>query len=871
MMTPSNLKAANRSFVSGTDPNDYESASGLWFSDDFGPGDLSSMAPQVGPSNASATDSGFGLGGLVSAAAAPSTTSTGSAASSTATTTSTASGTAKAGTTATPSWIASLSDSVLKSDMSTAAVDGTISEAEMAKLFTDLGAELTTSKSTLSASQFADLKTIVADLGVGESVSSYVTYISSALVNGNAANAKWTGGAATSVALGNLAVGSTATQLSELDGKWLLGTDSPTSTVQMSGVRTFSVSYSAVSSPLFATSGPSMSDVNQGYLGDCYLLAPLAEIAKQDPSILQSMITSNGNNTYGVRFFVNGTAEYVTVNNALANGGTEFNSGTDIWASLVEKAYAEFQASGVVTGNTVNYGNSFSTIGNGGSPEYALEEITGATSITDFNASGSSWSDAIYNSSLRYQSGVAGLSTASVMATLVSDLAKGDDLVLTSLTNATDSAGRTTLVSSHAMSIYGFDSATGMLDVRNPWGTASGQYWDTTFEVSLTTLLADGDTISVDNVGASSAPSAPVLLAQTANQTETVGKAFSFAVAAGTFIDPNNSALTYSATLANGGALPSWLQFNAATDTFSGTPTAAGTTSVTVKATDSYGLSTSETFSFVAATPAAPVLAAQTANQTESVGKAFSFTVAAGTFRDPNSSALTYSATQASGTALPSWLQFNAATDTFSGTPTAAGVTSVTLKAVDTYGLSVSETFSFTAVAPSGPVLSNQTASQTWTIGQPVSFTLAANTFSDTKAMSYSAFQLLNTGDVLATGWLRFNSATDTFSGTVASNEHGTLHLGVTAMDSTGANVTDYFNVSFKNQQGVVVSAMANDNGSAAPANPALFGGVSPLQGTAPSLALVDSTGLGNSGLSSVALLNPNNQNNQPTLLVSQA
>ena len=64
------------------------------------------------------------------------------------------------------------------------------------------------------------------------------------------------------------------------------------------------------------------------------------------------MITNNGNNTYGVRFFVNGTAEYVTVNNDLADGGTEFNSATDIWASLIEKAYAQTQASGVITGNT---------------------------------------------------------------------------------------------------------------------------------------------------------------------------------------------------------------------------------------------------------------------------------------------------------------------------------------------------------------------------------------------------------------------------------------------------------------------------------------------------------------------------------------
>ncbi len=51
------------------------------------------------------------------------------------------------------------------------------------------------------------------------------------------------------------------------------------------------------------------------------------------------------------------------------------------------------------------------------------------------------------------------------------------------------------------MSIYGYDGPTGMLEIRNPWGSMKGQTWDTTFEVGLSTLLADGDSITVDNVG----------------------------------------------------------------------------------------------------------------------------------------------------------------------------------------------------------------------------------------------------------------------------------------------------------------------------------------------------------------------------------
>jgi len=407
---------------------------------------------------------------------------------------------------AAPSWISSLSDSVIKADMTAASASGSVSETAMARLFSDLGAELTTNKTTLSASQLGDLNKIAADLNIGETASPYVTYITNALIDGNAANASWTGGASSTTALGNLAVGCTATQVNELDGKWFLGTDLPSSSVTMSGASTFSVSYSAVTNPVFGAAGPSMNDVNQGYLGDCYLLASLAEVARQNPSLIQSMITNNGNNTYGVRFFFGGSAEYVTVNNALADGGTVFNGASNIWASLVEKAYAQLQSSGVITGNSINYGNSFSTIGNGGAPEYALEAITGASTITDYYASGSSWNKYVYADTFGIQSFNYGLGTASVLSTLVSAIAGGSDAVLCSRTNAIDSSGKITLVANHAMSIYGYDSNTGQLEIRNPWGTQSWQYWDTTFEVSLNTLLAAGDTISIDSMTAVPSP-----------------------------------------------------------------------------------------------------------------------------------------------------------------------------------------------------------------------------------------------------------------------------------------------------------------------------------------------------------------------------
>jgi hypothetical protein len=181
---------------------------------------------------------------------------------------------------------------------------------------------------------------------------------------------------------------------------------------------------------------------------------------------------------------------------------------------------------------------------------------------------------------------------------LIADLAAGNDLILSSRTNAYDGAGHLTLVSNHAMSIYRFDAATGMFQVRNPWGSTPGQTWDTTFEVSLSTLLAAGDTITVDAIGGSAPPNAaPVLTSQTPAQTWKIGQTVNFTLASNTFMDPDGDKLTYKATLANGNALPSWLTFNAATGTFTGVvPSTATGLSLKATATDTGGLAASETF-----------------------------------------------------------------------------------------------------------------------------------------------------------------------------------------------------------------------------------------------------------------------------------
>ena len=79
-----------------------------------------------------------------------------------------------------------------------------------------------------------------------------------------------------------------------------------------------------------------------------------------------------------------------------------------------------------------------------------------------------------------------------------------------------------------------------------------------------------------------------------------LGRLFSFTLPAETFIDDDgNNSLTYSATLSDGSLLPAWLLFDSASQTFSGTPTAATNITVKVTAIDQNSATASCIFSFI--------------------------------------------------------------------------------------------------------------------------------------------------------------------------------------------------------------------------------------------------------------------------------
>ena len=113
-----------------------------------------------------------------------------------------------------------------------------------------------------------------------------------------------------------------------------------------------------------------------------------------------------------------------------------------------------------------------------------------------------------------------------------------------------------------------------------------------------------------------------------------------------------------------------------------------------------------------------PTVANTIPDQTATAGTAFSYAFPANTFSDADSDTLSYTATKADDTALPTWLTFTAGTRAFSGTPQAADIATVSVKvtASDGNGGSVSDEFDITVSAAadtSPPTLTSATVTST--------------------------------------------------------------------------------------------------------------------------------------------------------------
>jgi hypothetical protein len=340
----------------------------------------------------------------------------------------------------------------------------------------------------MTASKFSTLQTFASELNTtgGISVSPYVQQITDDVIFGNSANATWNGGAATATALGNLTAASTQTQADDLIGGWFLGTNLPSLNLAPVGQENLNPTYKTSTLPLYGASGaPTYQDVNQGYLGDCYFLSSLGEVALKDPSAIENMISANGNGTYSVRFFVNGQPDYVTVNSQLpvmggyewANGSQlEFANGkTDDWVALVEKAYAQLNAqTNAPHGMELNSASdSYAgiTAGNG----------SALTLVTDQPETGTSLYANESTSAL-----------GSILANLASSFSAGEEVLMSTPWNSSGN-----LVADHMYMVTGVNAATGALTIHNPWNTAYSGSLSMSFTETIQQLAANNCTLWV--------------------------------------------------------------------------------------------------------------------------------------------------------------------------------------------------------------------------------------------------------------------------------------------------------------------------------------------------------------------------------------
>ena len=505
----------------------------------------------------------------------------------------------------------------------------------------------------------------------------------------------------------------------------------------------------------------SVNDIFQGQMGDCYLCSSIGEIALFQPSWITQMIQANANGTETVTLYeaANGslpsygttsfTAVGVNVTNsfpsyAINNGATQdvINGQKAIWAQVLEKAYA-------------NLNGGYSVIGDGGSPVVAMEELTGCPATS-------------------YAPG-------SVSAQQLQSASAGGDLICF---DTLQGSGQLSygMYADHAYMFQSLSTVNGtvMVNLLNPWG------FDEPNPIPLSQISSVCAEIDIDQfTNHTAVDTGPSLALQTADQTWKQGSKVSLTLPTGTFTDPLGQTLTYTATQASGQALPSWLSFKASTMTLSGTvPGGMENLSLSVTATDTSGLSGSETFQ-VTVPAAAPTLAHQTEAQTWTEGTQLSFTPPSNTFADPNSEALTYTAGLSNGQALPSWLTLNSTSATFSGTvPYTSGPISIKLTAADTSGLSVSETFTATLAAPA-PTVTDQTANQSWTAGQPLSLALASDTFTAVPGQTLKYTATLPAG-------LTINALSGLISGTVPVLP-GTETMKVTGTQTNGLSVSETF------------------------------------------------------------------------------
>jgi hypothetical protein len=270
------------------------------------------------------------------------------------------------------------------------------------------------------------------------------------------------------------------------------------------------------------------------------------------------------------------------------------------------------------------------------------------------------------------------------------------------------------------------------------------------------------------------------------------------------------------------GALPAGLTFTDnknGTALLSGTPTTAGTTTITITASN--GISPDATQTFTLVVGGAPAFtSANTATGT--IGSAFSFTVTTS-----GSPAPTFGWSN-----VPPGLTFTDngnGTATLAGTPTTAGTYAMPLSAANSYG-TAQQTLTVTVAQP--PAITSGSAA-TFTVGTAGSFSVTT-TGSPTAAITESG--ALPSGVTFTDN----GNGTATLAGTAASGTNGSYPITITAANGAGSNATQAFTLTVN----AAPAAPAITSGNAATFTAGTAGSFSVMTTGSPTAAITESGAL---------------------------
>ena len=315
-------------------------------------------------------------------------------------------------------------------------------------------------------------------------------------------------------------------------------------------------------------------------------------------------------------------------------------------------------------------------------------------------------------------------------------------------------------------------------------------------------------------VNLTAANDTPTVVNTLANMSTLQDQPFRFVVANNPFADVDSGdTKTLSATLENGDPLPSWLVFDPATGTFSGTPANpdAGTISVKLTVTDARGATASTHFDLTVtavAPPAQPVVPApiEVAPVPSNTAAVMLSPV------DPNAANTSNTAAQ------PSPVEVRPPTEIGGGTAVIAQLTTLLAPEVRSTPIVVTE-------SPSGPTtITNAAALPLTSSGtnafqvavtqadQPalvlfkgvpdqsvnptsgmISFTIPADAFAHTDAAAVVQLSASQANGQALPAWLAFDAAGGKFVGHPPAGEPSTLSIRMVARDAQGREAVTVF------------------------------------------------------------------------------